>query len=435
MGFIEFSLCFQLKSINLKSKSTVPCTQKLLPAYVLSFVIRLDPHTDGGACYFYQIKTVHFDSCTFGRNIADRTGGAVYTNTFAVTQIRDCIFENNIAAYGGALSAFGEKTISSVLSVQNCSFQVNTATAVAGALLINKTSANISNSQFLTNVGPVGAAIYFEGTTSRLLVALSQVSNNTGRRKVGQFPVSAIYVANAFHAKVSDVEFYNNSIGGALTFGQTEAEIHNCLIHHNKGDWGATLSTYPFTGDLIIHNTTFVDNVASTGGIMSLNNRRTLIQSCYFGNNTATAMPVQITSDVAIELDLRFFNSVFIEPSQHTPLESFILINGYSETAILYFWATLYQFHSSEMLPVDLDFLHNTSMPTLVAVSKGRKGSMSALVSQFASGEDPWPNFMESLQANNEHLSNIKSMAILLLALDMLLLVYHWFFLHHTEST
>ena len=128
--------------------------------------------TFGGAVLIHS-PNVEIDNCVFENNRGvgftedlSNHGGAVYVLLGSILNVTDSKFIANSAVNGGAIAS-----ISSQVSIDNCTFTANDATNGGGAVYDVISLLNISNSQFSGNTAVVGNAILNNGFLS--------LSNNT----------------------------------------------------------------------------------------------------------------------------------------------------------------------------------------------------------------------------------------------------------------
>ncbi len=260
--------------------------------YSLDHVAQHVTRQAGGACHFYAIRTLCLVNCSFSQNTAVKGGGAICIEELVTGLMKSCMFENNTAGSGGAIFLTDKAREKHIIVMENCTLKGNAATYYGGALFSNGTSLNVSHSDVTGNGAPVGTAIYFEGMMSELFLTSSCVCSNTFVVTFDDtLSGSAIYSELALHVMIIDVKFKSNQDGGALRLGNTRAEVHNSLFHNNIGIGGGAISTKVNLAELILTNTSFVENRASYGATMLLGNGNVLIQSCSFQNNMASTIP------------------------------------------------------------------------------------------------------------------------------------------------
>ncbi|MEK6702595.1 MAG: right-handed parallel beta-helix repeat-containing protein [Planctomycetota bacterium] len=160
----------------------------------------------GGAIQLYTSTPVTIERCVFDGNIARPFGGGSYEiprggaiHSFCInndprptTTIRECVFRNNQAAYGGGVFVWNPSTI------LNCTFDHNTAFNYAG--------------QGGVTVGGEGAGICAQWTT--VTVLNSTIANNTGGESGG---ISVFEYLPNFPALAS---VRNSIIWGNIATGQ-----------------------------------------------------------------------------------------------------------------------------------------------------------------------------------------------------------------------
>jgi hypothetical protein len=187
-------------------------------------------------------------------------GGGILCNASSPT-IRNCVFRNNSATYGGGLYSYGK----SDLTLINCVFDGNTAQRGAGA---NNDESTISATDclFINN----NAISYYGG-----LFCGRQSSQAILTRCIFRGN-SAFYGAGALGASEGDVtithcEFTGNtatgrdsSRGGAINTSGSGISIQNCIFSGNESSaYGGGL--YHLRGQIDLVNCTFVGNAALDG--------------------------------------------------------------------------------------------------------------------------------------------------------------------------
>ena len=176
----------------------------------------------------------------------------------------DIVYE----CYGGAINNNGS------LSVSNCNFIDNNASARGGAIY-NNGSLSVSNCTFTNNrASHVGGAIYSDG---RLSVSNCVFTNNKVSGSGG-----AIYGGNPY---VSNCNFTGNRAsreGGAI--GGKKSSVSNCTFTSNQAYFGGAIDG----NKLSVSNCTFISNRAKYGGAIDGGRLFSMI-SCIFTKNTATS--------------------------------------------------------------------------------------------------------------------------------------------------
>ncbi len=349
-----------------------------------SFFTRGSRVRQGGACYFARISYLNLDQSTFTNNTAGRIGGALYINTLSHGVISSCIFDSNTAHFGGAV--YNTKTNLPDLEMGNCTFSRNRAEASGGALFLNTTSTHISHCEFSNNSSPFGGAILMEAMLSTLHITGTKFSrNNYVTHFQDSLFASAVYVSQAQEMRASNSTFEDNHAGGAIILGDTSAVIDNCSFRGNSGVFGGAISVPIYATKLSVLNTSFLRNTAPSGGAMRLDNKNTVIQSCYFLENKGTTFPHIVDIGVSNMIHLRSFNNTFVELQSHPAFVTLFALNDQLEGAVFYFWKTMYQSRRHKTLTIDSNFVHNTTMPMAIAASD--RTNLTEEFSQFASGK------------------------------------------------
>ena len=261
-------------------------------------------NTNYGAIVNYGDLTL--DSCNFTDNRITKTsfaenGGAAIFNNGHSLDIENCNFINNVAPLKvstAAVTSWGFEDVSIVSS----KFINNTARQ-GGAVYfgnISQFEPAIVSCDFEQNTAVKGSAIYVGNNSRYLSVALSNFKKNDIKNNFGentQLEGGVIYV-NAGNTEVTfDIgssNFENNSNGnvdgGVICLdGISKAVIGSCIFNNNRGKLGsAILIKNPYNKKLflVIDDSEFTNNNATTGAIATSSKVTTFIDECIFTNNT-----------------------------------------------------------------------------------------------------------------------------------------------------
>ncbi len=208
--------------------------------------------------------------------------------------MKSCVFENNSATTGGAVYATNENK--SKLVLLNCHFRRNKASVSGGAVYVYSSFLYIAHSDISNNVSPRGSGVLFLERAFPLHIVHSIFSDNKyGTKLLNKVVSGVILVTHRQNVKTYGVQilligvvlFKNNAAGG-VSISKAKAKIHNCLFQGNVGIYGGAISTMDASSQLVVVNTSFINNRAYYGGSMLLENRNTFIQNCHFEKNVAS---------------------------------------------------------------------------------------------------------------------------------------------------
>ncbi|MBE6489360.1 MAG: hypothetical protein E7Z83_00645 [Methanobrevibacter sp.] len=199
------------------------------------------------------------ENCTFTDNTAGLDGGALYfwTNGAGVT-VKDSEFVNNTAYYGGAIENEGI----GALTVDNCTFTENTASAKGGAI-ISSGSTSVSNSVFTDNEGlddTNAIYLYNEGTTLEL-------SNNTitGGNKVQIFVKTGIEINSKIIATFMNNQTVPKQVGDTAILNATLADDKGNFIYDADFKFsvnGGTIMDIDFDDETGLYTTEYPIDIA-----------------------------------------------------------------------------------------------------------------------------------------------------------------------------
>ncbi len=330
-----------------------------------------------------NISRLQLTNCTFWLNQAGHGGGAFSIEEFHHFHISSCHFNNNTSVYGGAIVCMNRKA--GHLFLEHSKFLHNMARQVAGALYLNATSANVSQVEFIGNKGLVASAIYFDGKLCILTAMQTLFYQNNLNVQEQPHDGSAIFVHSITYFLISNATFDTNYAGGGIMLVQSKGRIHNCTFYRNSGFAAGAVVASSASSELIITDSSFVGNTALSGAALTLHNKITLIQSCYFAINVGQINPSVIGIAEREISDVRSYNNVFAVTNEMklSPLETVMAFSEPLKKAVLFLWKTSCQFGKDNIQPIDQAFLENESMPNIVLTNDI---NVTQLFSPFASG-------------------------------------------------
>ena len=264
------------------------------------------------------------------------SGGAIY-NKNADLNIENNTFENNTAAYGGAIfndgrgenstanlnikdskfinnSSYNEDSDSGALTVGDKTYTWNNEHygLGSGGAIVSYGDTTIENSEFTGNTtGGDGGAMYVSGN---LTVKNSNFKNNVA--KANNKGTTYNYKGNG---EVEKVDYnYDDGYGGAISHGGGNLTIENSSFEGNVagGEGGGAISA----GSANITNSTFISNsTTGSGGAINFDYGQSLnITDTDFTNNTAkqggainaeyknSMAPVPTVTVTALNKDVKF---------------------------------------------------------------------------------------------------------------------------------
>ena len=213
-----------------------------------SFINNTTPGT--GAAIHSENSTLNISYSFCYHNIAKNEG--TFYLVFSRTVLTYCIFKTNSNI---AVVFFGNTTA----SIANCTFENNSSSDLAGALLVNTFgNVTVSHTLFLENfAGSAGAALVF-GHSSLV------ISNCSFSR-------------NAASDRQSDVGNGILGAGGAISIVWSVLEIFQSHFDNNFAAYGGG-SLFSSNSVLFIHDSVFQNNIATfSGGILLISNQSSLI--------------------------------------------------------------------------------------------------------------------------------------------------------------
>eukprot|EP00210_Caulerpa_lentillifera_P000404 g394.t1 len=237
-------------------------------------------HSDGGAICTSGESNLNLRGIQFLNNSAGDNGGAVYVILGSLFG-SDAIFSNNKALkLGGAIGVFLVTTV----SVLKSDFQKNMANNGGAIQFISVISGRIHHSTFFRNsVRILGGAITAQ--MSNIEVLSSSFDSNIGQTG------GCLHLDQITNCTISNSSFYENVAsfaGGTISILGSESSISH--LDWNLGNIGEEIRP-SYESGLLISQTLFVRNRASSGGCLQLDNVRsaTISNSLFLNNTVASA--------------------------------------------------------------------------------------------------------------------------------------------------
>ena len=215
-------------------------------------------------------------------------GAGMYVRYQAPT-VRNCIFEDNNANYGG-----GIYINRSSLSIEDCQFTRNVAINSGGALRINTASATVMDSTFSENFSEDGGSVH--SSDSSVTFNGCDFSNPSGSMAGGSIAIPLrgfIFSMKNINLnavpRITNCYFNNNHSGGnSIYIENCSPRIEYCEFRDNVTSPANTTDAIIWNAQAspIITNCDFVDNIAS--GIPCMYNSSgsaPIIKQCSFIHN------------------------------------------------------------------------------------------------------------------------------------------------------
>lgn len=248
-------------------------------------------HIINGLCeataLYISADNVELNNIVF-KNTVSINGGAIYITGRNVT-LNNCSFINSTAENGGGIYSLFD------ISLNNCKFINNIANVGGGLYILSTATTNIKNSLFDNNVaGKDASAIYITGI-GNISLSSSNFTDNVAANYGGAI------MSNLRHANITYCIFSNNSAtsGGGIYSTDKVNEIKNCRFINNTAEkyGGAMLAcdninirNSEFISNKVPYNETesIIENLAVFGGgaIYSLKNMN--IYNTNFTKNNAS---------------------------------------------------------------------------------------------------------------------------------------------------
>ena len=256
-------------------KTTVRCDgeeTKLKFTLVQNFTMEKTIFVNCGIQLVSTVYTLVID-CTFQSN----SNGAISSESSINTSITNCVFQNNRANNGAAILVNGS---AGYVSIANCTLQDNSATERGGAIyLANLTgSVDITNCIFYSNSARMsGGAVYIDVLAADFV----SITNCAFESNSADHGGALRLYGSRYIVMIANSTFQNNSAtsyGGAINkSGSTsdsgvDVSITICtFVNNSAANGGGAVYLGTFTGNVAISVCTFHNNrAAGYGGAIEL---------------------------------------------------------------------------------------------------------------------------------------------------------------------
>ena len=243
--------------------------------------------------FIENTRYVEFDDCTFMDNDA-YYGGALYIADCTESLFANCKFIDNVGYFGGVLDMadVGKTSFVGCEFINNMALDDEGNYHTGGALHIQNASTYLSGCKFAGNSASHGGAIYLINSTG-VSVIDCDFSNNTASATGG-----AIYLDVGKNAQVNKCNFKNNSAhyGGGMYIGNaTNVEIDSSNFTQHDAHYGGAICLMNYYNVIIdncrfAHNSVFQETDGSTAGAIYAELGQIFrLKNSYFNNNMAVA--------------------------------------------------------------------------------------------------------------------------------------------------
>ena len=219
-------------------------------------------------------STAVLDGLTIAFGYADGSspnshGAGLYNDAGSPT-IRDCVFRDNVADYGGAV----RNTNNSNPIMTDCTFHDNLANFDGGAIHNDQSSPEILNCIFYNNIAQDDGACIVSDNDCSPIISNSLFYNNSSSDLGG-----AVWDRSNCGSTITNCTFYNNSAaygGGYFAWYNAPATITNCIFWDNTAANGSQISCH--------HSSVSIQYCDVQGGLADIYNDGTSTITWGLGN-------------------------------------------------------------------------------------------------------------------------------------------------------
>ncbi len=210
-------------------------------------------------------------------------GGGIF-NIGSNLTVTNCTFSSNTATAGG-----GIYNPNSSATLTNCTFSSNNASEWGGAIFTSQSESILTNCTFSSNTAPdYGGGIY--NVASNLTITKCSFSSNKAASGGGIYNVAS-------RPTVTNSTFDSNSadFGSGMYNFDSSPTVTNCTFSsNNASEWGGGMHNYSskpeeYISSPTVTNCTFTSNTAMKycGGGISNNSSNPTVTNCTFYSNSA----------------------------------------------------------------------------------------------------------------------------------------------------
>ena len=215
------------------------------------------------ALYDNVVFSIRFS--TFQFNLGAQ-GGILYSSQNAYGILLHCRFENNKSPMSGLIHSFGNSETDSLLEMSYCEFKNNTAGQFGSPISLRTNVHLVMSFSNVTGNRAQREGGVFYCSDSSLHVYNSEFRSNLG--KSGSIIYSEMYkVSTDYNIMIHNstlVDNLANNEGAIITAHDTKIIISHSIFKRNIATNGGVVSSY--SGDIIISNSYFYENKASSAG-------------------------------------------------------------------------------------------------------------------------------------------------------------------------
>ena len=282
-----------------------------------SFINNAVMYAFGGAVYIYSNiehdPIVDFYDSYFMNNVADWCAGAIYGSSY--TNIFNCVFYDNVAARGGAIS--GAETISNSIFVNNTDNAIEYARNINSNIFINNTKGAIScynsdcyirNCTFINNDDAVRHN-YNSESSNNGYVSISNSNFTTSRDNV----INNVYLS-IYDSTFNQANIYND---GRLYLQNNT--MYRGSIFNYIGQWRGIINSFVYI--TILENSTKTLNIGEKINLTKIvtddNNNQIFVKDFIFSVNgnpvNETYVPVKEGTYIVSVADFPDANDYFVK--------------------------------------------------------------------------------------------------------------------------